>query len=224
MTASPRSWAPSTTTSCAPRNDDPDLIVVLSGESGSGKTTICTRVVTLARARGLEVAGVLTPPRLAGGRKVGLDVEDIRTGQRRPLAEPYAEPCPESSGREPSARGRSQRACRSNAGAIEGPATESWHFHMDGLTWGTKVLRHATPCDLLVIDELGPLELIQGQGWTVSLELLRAGRYRLALVVVRPALLPYFRKQLGGVESLTLTVTGANRNVLPEEILALLEL
>lgn len=190
------------------------LIVTLSGESGSGKTTICSRVVTLARARGLEVAGVLTPPRLAGGRKVGLDVEDIRTGQRRPLAEPYAEP---------SDRGRSQRACRSNAGAIQGPATESWRFHMDGLTWGTKVLRRATPCDLLVIDELGPLELIQGQGWTVGLDLLRAGRYRLALVIVRPALLPYFRKQLGGVESLTLTVTGANRDALPEEILALLE-
>jgi len=182
------------------------FIVVLSGESGSGKTTICTRVVTLARARGLKVAGVLTPPRLAGGRKVGLDVEDIRTGQRRPLAESCAEPC------------------RSTVGATDGPATESWHFHMDGLAWGTKVLRHATPCDLLVIDELGPLELMRGQGWTVGLDLLRAGHYRLALVVVRPALLPRFREQLGGVEPLTLTVTDTNHDALPGEILALLGL
>lgn len=172
--------------------------MILSGESGSGKTTICTRVVTLARARGLKVAGVLTPSRLAGGCKVGLDVEDIRTGQRRPLAE--------------------------RVGTTDGPATESWHFHIDGLAWGTMALRRATPCDLLVIDEMGPLELVQSQGWTISFDLLRASRYRLALVVVRPALLPYFRERLGGVEPLTLAVTGANHDALPGEILALLEL
>lgn len=173
-------------------------IVILSGESGSGKTTICTRVVALARARGLGVAGVLTPPRLAGGCKVGLDVEDIRTGQRRPLAE--------------------------RVGATDGPGTESWHFHADGLAWGTMILRRATPCDLLVIDELGLLELARGQGWTVGLDLLRTSRYRLALVVVRPALLPRLRERLGGVEPLTLAVTEANRDALPGEITALLEL
>lgn len=172
-------------------------IVILSGESGSGKTTICIRVVTLARARGLRVAGILTPPRLAGGCKVGLDVEDIRAGQRRPLAE--------------------------RVGGTSGPATESWHFHAEGLAWGTMILRCATPCDLLVIDELGPLELAGGQGWTVGLDLLRASRYCLALVVVRPALLPRFREQLGGVEPLILTVTRANRDALPGEITALLE-
>src|SRR3990172_1791685 len=139
------------------------FIVILSGESGSGKTTICARVVSLTRVRGLEVAGLLTPPRLAGGCKVGLDVEDIHTGQRRPLAE--------------------------RVGGTDGPATGSWHFHMDGLAWGTMVLGGATPCDLLVIDELGPLELLQDQGWTISLDQLRASRYHLALVVVRPALL-----------------------------------
>ena len=169
-------------------------IVILSGEAGSGKTTICTQVVALAQ--GLVVAGVLTLPRFAGGCKVGLDVEDIRTGQRRPLAE--------------------------RVEATDGPATEGWHFHADGLAWGSMILRRATPCDLLVIDELGPLELAQGQGWMVGLDLLRASRYRLALVVVRPALLPCFRERLGGVEPLTLAVTEANREALPREITALL--
>ena len=172
-------------------------MVILSGECGSGKTTICTRVVALARARGLGVAGVLTLPRLAGGCKVGLDVEEIRTSQRRPLAE--------------------------RVGTTDGPATERWHFHADGLAWGTMVLRRATPCDLLVIDELGPLELAQGQGWTVGLDLLLASRYRLALVAVRPALLLRFRERLGGVEPLTLAVTKANRDALPGAITALLE-
>ena len=171
--------------------------MVLSGEADSGKTTVCTQVVALTRARGLVVAGVLTLPRFAGGCKVGLDVEDIRTGERRPLAE--------------------------RVEATDGPATEGWHFRADGLSWGTMILRRATPCDLLVIDELGPLELARGQGWMVGLDLLRTSRYHLALVVVRPALLPRFRELLAGVEPLTLAVTGANRDALSGEITALLE-
>jgi len=179
-------------------------IVILSGKSGCGKTTLCAQVAALARARGLAVAGVLTPPRLADGRKVGLDVEDLRTGQRRSLAEAGAEPG------------------RSIAGSTDGPATESWHFHADGLVWGTLVLRHATPCDLLVVDELGPLELIRDQGWTVGLDLLRAGRYRLALVVVRPELLPRLQERLDGMELLIITMTEANREALLGQIAALL--
>jgi nucleoside-triphosphatase len=177
--------------------------VILSGESGCGKTTLCTRIVAMARARGLAVAGVVTPPRLADGRKIGLDVEDIRSGQRRPLAEAYAESHP------------------SIAGAMAGPRMGSWQFYADGLAWGAMILRHATPCDLLVIDELGPLELLQGQGWTVGLEVLRGSRYHMALVTARPGLLPYFQEQLAPREPIILTVTRANRDALPAHIIAL---
>jgi nucleoside-triphosphatase THEP1 len=179
-------------------------IVVLSGKSGCGKTTLCAQVATQAQAQGLAVAGVLTPPRLINGRKTGLDVVDLRTGQRRPLAEVCAEPH------------------RSIVGNTDGPATGSWHFYADGLAWGTLVLRRATPCDLLVMDELGPLELLRGQGWTVGLDLLRAGRYRLALVVVRPELLARLQERLDGMELLILTMTEANRDALLGQIVALL--
>ncbi len=179
-------------------------IVILSGESGCGKTTLCTRIVAMTRARGLAVAGVVTPPRLTDGGKVGLDVEDIRSGQRRPLAEAYAESHP------------------SIAGAAAGPRMGSWQFYADGLAWGAMLLRLATPCDLLVIDELGPLELLQGQGWTVGLEILRGSHYRMALVTVRPGLLPHLRKRLDPGEPITLTMTRANRDALPAHIIALL--
>lgn len=179
-------------------------VVVLSGESGCGKTTLCVQVVSLARARGLVVAGLLTPPRVVDGRKAGMDVEDIRTGQCRPLADAPAESRP------------------GIIGLADGPATEGWHFHAEGLAWGALVLRRATPCDVLVIDELGPLELVRGQGWIIGLDVLRGGHYRLALASVRPALLSRFREQLDGVEPIVLPVTRANQAVLAGQVMTLL--
>jgi hypothetical protein len=44
-------------------------------------------------------------------------------------------------------------------------------------------------CELLVLDELGPLELHKNKGLTAGVQLIDAQRYRTACVVVRPTLL-----------------------------------
>ncbi|HOG48556.1 MAG TPA: nucleoside-triphosphatase [Anaerolineae bacterium] len=146
-------------------------VILVSGPSGCGKTTLCARVVDLARAAGLAVAGVITWPRFVDGRKVGLDVEDLQQGDRRPLAE--------------------------SAGMSDGPSTGAWHFHAAGLAFGAQALARATPCHLLVVDELGPLELERGEGWRAGLDALVAGGYRLGLAVVRPALVAALARRLG---------------------------
>jgi len=178
--------------------DSQALTALITGPRDHGKSTLCAHVAAASRAAGLDAAGLVSPARFANGRKMAIEVLDLRTGRHRMLA-----------------------WRRSTTSPPLGLHTDAWTFDEAALAWGHAVLQAATPCDLLVIDELGPLELVQGQGWMIGLDPLRAGRYRLALVVVRPALLPRFREHLDGMEHLTLTVTGDNRDTLPGQIMAM---
>jgi len=146
-------------------------IAVLTGPLGSGKTTTCLRLVDLARQHGLDCAGIISPARFDGGVKVGIDALDVRTGQRRPLAE-----------------------------ADDSPAdlrTTRYRFDADAMAWGAAILAMACPCEVLIVDEIGPLELERGQGWVNVLGTLRAGRFGMAVVVVRPGLVDAFRATVG---------------------------
>ncbi len=143
-------------------------VFVLSGASGIGKTTACLQTVALLQEAGVDVAGLVSPPRMERGEKTGIFVQDIRSGERRLLAE---------------------------RGSRNGPG---WDFDPDALRWGSDILRRATPCAALVVDELGPLELQRNEGWTVALELLNAEAVMAALVVVRPALIDCLRQRLTG--------------------------
>jgi nucleoside-triphosphatase THEP1 len=63
-----------------------------------------------------------------------------------------------------------------------------WYFNLRTLEWGNQVLEISLPCDLLIVDELGPLELTHQMGWRAALDILPLSGYRLALVVIRPEL------------------------------------
>jgi nucleoside-triphosphatase THEP1 len=150
--------------------DGPDIIV-LSGPSGCGKSSSCLRVAGAARDCGLLVRGLVSPPHIVGGVKAGIDALDMSSDERHPLAEPVAP---------------GQQTAR------------RWAFHRDTLAWGADVLRRATPCDLLMVDELGPLELLHGEGWFEACRLLQSGAYRWAIVVVRPSLVQRFLEAVPG--------------------------
>jgi nucleoside-triphosphatase THEP1 len=142
-------------------------LTILTGPGGSGKTTLCRELAAAARRSGRDVAGVLSPGRFAETRKVGIDAMDPRSGEIRPLA---------------------WRHDATRPGTLE---LCSWSFDQAVLTWGNGLLGRATPCDLLVVDELGPLELLERRGWIAGLEALDSGGYERALAVVRPGLLEH---------------------------------
>ncbi len=149
-----------------PLNHRSNSLLLLTGPRGAGKTTWCLQLMAQAQARGLDMAGLISPARLAGDQKVGIEVLDVRTGERRLLAR-----------------------ARAAADSAPGLATTGWVFDEAVMAWGTTVLEAATPCELLFVDELGPLEWEQGRGWTAGLAAVDSRAYTRAVVVVRPSLL-----------------------------------
>jgi nucleoside-triphosphatase len=131
---------------------------------------------------------------VAGDEPGQRSVVDLRTGDTRPLTTP--------------------------AGGVR---QGRYRFDPRVLSWASEALARALPCDLLVVDELGPLEIEREQGWAGALDRLHEGRFRLAIVVVRPELLARVQALLGSLSPSTLTVRPRNRDRLPSVLLAMLE-
>jgi iron complex transport system ATP-binding protein len=142
----------------------PQLILV-TGLSGVGKTTWCSKLAQLATEKGLSVTGILSPGIFRGDRKIGIGVKDLHTNEHRQLAK-----------------------LRDDEDAQL--ATPRWTFDPDALAWANAKLKDSPEGDLLIIDELGPLEFLRDEGLLAGLARIDAGNYRVACVVVRSSLLP----------------------------------
>ena len=97
------------------------------------------------------------------GFKIAIDVQDVLTGERRRLAELREQ--------------------------IETDLeTKRWSFHSEVVSWGNNVLSKALPTEILIIDELGPLEFNRAQGWVKAIDAIDSGEFQTALLVIRPSL------------------------------------
>lgn len=172
------------------------MLVLLLAPSGSGKTTACQRAVELARAEGLRVAGVVSPPVYHREEKVAILLHDVSTGEQRRLAR--------------------------RAGEGDRATVGKWVFDDEVVAWGNRRLENSGVCDLLVIDEIGPLELERGAGLTGALAALRAGRYHLAVVSLRPWLSTALEAALGSMRMARMVLDRENRDKVPSCLMGLL--
>ncbi len=187
-------------------------VILLSGPSRAGKTTVCARVVELARAAGLSVGGVLTENVVTGAGAPAQYVRDIAGGERRLLATATPE-------RE---RVRARLEGEGRPFGLEEFAA-SWVFDEDGVAFGNAVLvaTLASPPDLLVVDQIGPLEFWGGAGFGVVFDVVGHGRSA-ALVAVHPLTLEQAKARFPGARHV-LEVGPATRDALPGAIMALVE-
>lgn len=138
--------------------------LIVTGNIGQGKTTWCQGLIGAARASGLKMGGLLSPPVFEDGVKIGIDLVNLYSNETRRLA---------------------VRRTPTNEGVL----THNWAFDPEVLAWGDTILASVPAVDVLVIDELGPLEFERGEGWQHGLSAFDKGDYRIGIVVVRPWLL-----------------------------------
>jgi len=168
-------------------------IIILTGERGAGKSTVCRGTVALAQARGYTCGGIITFSHPGGT----LDVLDVCSGDvRRLTLESDASPA-----------------------VILG----RFRFDPETLAWGNAVLARTLPCHLLVVDELGPLEVEREVGWLKAFDVLRRADFALALVVVRPELVARAQLKLPVSATTVITVTPDDRDGIPAVLMETLE-
>ncbi len=132
---------------------------ILTGERGVGKTTLC---LELATGRP-EFAGIVSPPVFDfAGTKLGFSALCLETGERWDLG-------------------------RSDAD-LGGPRYGKYSFSAEGFARAIGCLEHALhlPDRIVVLDEIGPLEMQRHEGFAPILPLLNEAS-RL-LLVTRPEL------------------------------------
>jgi nucleoside-triphosphatase len=138
-------------------------MIILTGTRGKGKTRACQKWVEQARLEGHKVSGLVCPAVFINDLKTGIDVQNLETGECRHLA----------------------TLADGNASEV---ATDRWKFDPQVLQWGSRILKGIGKCDILVIDELGPLEFYRKLGWVEAMDILTNGDYNLSIVVIRPEL------------------------------------
>jgi nucleoside-triphosphatase THEP1 len=197
-----------------------------------GKTTVCQAVAELARRRGYRPGGVITPALCdSHGVKVGFEAVDVGSGERWPLAR--TDPST-GSGRGPSTtlRSASETPPTGHRRELGSPRVGPYSFDPAALARALRVLRKAATlrqafdraqdtaagCDLLIVDEIGPLELEQGKGFAPILELLPVEGPTHTLIVVRPAFVDQLLLHLRIQSLQVFNVTEENRDELPLRI------
>ena len=143
-------------------------ITVITGKRGAGKTRFCALQEMSAREQGRQVAGVLSPALYQNGEKVGFYLRNLESEEQRLGGSSILKP--ESSFH-----------------------FHKWHMDQESFAWANDFLANIQSCDLLIIDELGPIEFEHHSGLIAAFDCLKTVDYKKALVVIRPELIAAFK-------------------------------
>lgn len=137
-------------------------VFILSGAQGIGKTAKLAEVVRLLRADGIEPQGFLSQVVLEGENRLGYDLHILSDRSTMPLARTHT---------------------------VTATSVGPFGFFDDAIRAGRDELdrAHARASALIIVDEIGPLEM-RGGGWTPALLPLFIERTCPLLLVVRPSL------------------------------------
>lgn len=163
-----------------------DMVIIITGAIGIGKSTVCKTVVNVARNHGYSCGGVITS-------KIGNEdivIKDILTGKTKDFA--------------------------STSNDYGGPRTHKYFFNPQGTDFGNLAIEKGIAADILVIDEIGQLEL-SGHGFTGVIGMISKDKVGNCILVIRKSLLSDYLSFLGA-EILVFETTIENRDQIPMQI------
>ncbi len=162
------------------KRNDIHGIWLISGDRRVGKTTWCSMLARQAQAAGWNVGGLITPAVFSGGEKIGFDLFDISSGIQR-------------------------RFGISDQAHSDWIKIGNWRIDPKVLAWANHRLTQCRGCDILILDELGPLELKENQGFIEGIRLLDERSIASMFVVVRLELIPEAQKRWSPTRILEIT-------------------
>ncbi|MCL1148308.1 ATP-binding cassette domain-containing protein [Shewanella marinintestina] len=139
-------------------------VLIVTGESGSGKTTALTALIEQCQQKQLPLKGMLCPGVMKDGRRFSSDIVDIATGERCLFGH--------------------------RTGVLDKKTGTRFSFTEAGLALGLQALEHNNfnQGDICIVDEIGPMEL-GAQGFGKQIAPLLAVANSRHIWVVRPNLI-----------------------------------
>ncbi|HKJ67331.1 MAG TPA: nucleoside-triphosphatase [bacterium] len=142
--------------------------VLVVGPKNSGKTTYLETIIDRGRARDLRIGGIVSRGQWRYQKKQEYIIQDIITGARRTLA------------------------------SLHEPASPSvkvgaYYLLCSTLEWTIDILVKSIDCEVILLDEFGPLEL-HGRGYYPALMYLLEHYTGYLFVSVRPEVADHLKK------------------------------
>ncbi len=168
-------------------------VLLLTGNPGVGKTTVLTKTVEALKAEGISVGGMISREAREGNMRVGFEILDLTNNKHGWLAH------------------INQRT---------GPQVGKYHVNLADLEniGATAILEAAEKCNVIAIDEIGPMELFSQKFKQAVKQALESRRVMLAVVHAK-ASDQLINEVKHREDAEIFTVTLANRESLSEELI-----
>ncbi len=168
-------------------------IWLITGDPGSGKTTVVSKILLKAKTGGFTVGGFVTREVRSHGERIGFQLVDVASEESSSLASVEHNP---------------------------GPRVGKYHVNLKTLaSLGANALEHAKQIsDLVVCDEIGPMELCSPEFRRGVTEAVLNSRKPCLCVVHKRLADPLIEAVRSNPESKLYEVTYENRDSLPSNI------